>query len=148
MNVTAALLHIVEQAHSLARILESATRLIAERLRVDGCSAFLLDERGELFRSAAGASNASGMDDRADAEARLIAARVVAEGRVASARAETTSLLASPMLLRASLVGVVVVQSIGWREFPEEDVEGLATICARPGRPPAAAARKRRRTAE
>ena len=61
MNVTAELLNIVEQAHSLARILEAATRVIAERLRVDGCSAFLLDERGELFRSTASGADVSGM---------------------------------------------------------------------------------------
>jgi hypothetical protein len=51
MNITTELLHIVEQAHSLARILDAATRMIAERLRVDGCFVFLLDERGDLVRS-------------------------------------------------------------------------------------------------
>lgn len=34
MNVTTDLLHIVEQAHSLVRILDAATRVIANRLRV------------------------------------------------------------------------------------------------------------------
>jgi len=130
MNVTAELLNIVEQAHSLARILEAATRVIAERLRVDGCSAFLLDERGELFRSTASGADVSGMSRHADAEAQLIAAQVTAERRVASFRAETTSLLASPMLLRGNLVGVLVLQSSERREFSEEDGEALATICA------------------
>ena len=60
MNVTMDLLHIVEQAHSLARILDAAARVIAERLRVDGCFVFLLDEHGDLVRSAAASSNSSG----------------------------------------------------------------------------------------
>ena len=48
MNITIDLLQIVERAHSLTRILDAATRIIAERLRVDGCSVFLLDEHGDL----------------------------------------------------------------------------------------------------
>src|SRR4029453_19671349 len=53
MNITTELLHIVEQAHSLERILDAATHVIANRLRVDGCFVFLLDERGGLIRRAA-----------------------------------------------------------------------------------------------
>jgi len=130
MNVTTELLHIVEQAHSLARILDAATRVIAERLRVDGCSAFLRDERGHLVRGAAYGASPSGMSQRADADAELIALQVAAERRVATVRGESTSLLASPMLLRGSMVGVVVLQSAGRREFSSEDIETLATICA------------------
>src|SRR5690349_2957099 len=121
MNVTTELLHIVEQAHSLARILDAATRVIAERLHVDGCSAFLRNERGDLVRSAAYCSSVTGMSQRADAEAELIAAQVTAERRVATDRGESTSLLASPMLLRGSMMGVVVLQSSGRREFSPED---------------------------
>jgi phosphotransferase system enzyme I (PtsP) len=130
MNVTTELLHIVEQAHSLARILDAATRVIAERLHVDGCAAFLRDERGDLVRRAACGSSASGMSQCADAEAERIAAQVVAEGRVATVRGETTSHLGSPMLLRGSMVGVLVLQSTGRREFSAEDIGTLATICA------------------
>ena len=130
MNVTTELLNIVEQAHSLVRILDAATRVIAQRLRVDGCSAFLRDERGHLVRGAAYGASPSGMSQRADAEAEMIAAQVAAERRVATVRGESTSLLASPMLLRGSMVGVVVLQSTGRREFSSEDIETLATICA------------------
>lgn len=130
MNVTMDLLHIVEQAHSLARILDAAARVIAERLRVDGCFVFLLDEHGDLVRSAAGSSNSSGRRQRADAEAESIAARVTAERRVATVRGETVSLLASPMLLRDSMVGALVLQSTVRREFSAEDIGTLATICA------------------
>jgi len=56
MDVTRERLQIVERAHSLGRILEAGVRLIAERLRVDSCSAFLIDEHGELFRRAPGDS--------------------------------------------------------------------------------------------
>jgi phosphotransferase system enzyme I (PtsP) len=130
MNVTMDLLHIVEQAHSLARILDAAARVIAKRLRVDGCFVFLLDEHGDLVRSAADSSNSSGSSQRADVEAESIAAQVTAERRVATVRGETTSLLASPMLLRDSIVGALVLQSTVRRDFSAEDIGTLATICA------------------
>ncbi len=130
MNVTMDLLHIVEQAHSLARILDEAARVIVERLRVDGCLVFLLDEHGDLVRSAADSSNSSGRSQRADAEAESIAVQVTAERRVATIRGETTSLLASPMLLRDSIVGALVLQSTVRRDFSAEDIGTLATICA------------------
>ncbi len=128
MNVTLDLLHIVEQAHSLERILDAATRVIAERLSVEGCSVFLLDERGGLARGAAGGSGSSGTE-RADAEAASIAAQVTAERRVATARGEKTSLLAAPMLLRDRMVGALVLQSTEGRAFSAEDIGALATIC-------------------
>jgi phosphotransferase system, enzyme I, PtsP len=128
VNVTADLLRIVEQAHSLARILDAASRAIAERMRADSCHVFLLDERGDLVRSASYGSDASG--PRAGAEAESVAAAVIAEGRVATVRGETTSLLAAPMLLRDSMVGAVVLQSGGRRDFSMEDIGTLATTCA------------------
>jgi phosphotransferase system enzyme I (PtsP) len=130
MNVTMDLLHIVEQAHSLARILDAAARVIAERLRVDGCFVFLLDAQGHLVRSAADSSSPSGRSPRADAEAESIAAQVTAERRVATIRAETTSLLAGPMLLRDSMVGALVLQSLVRRDFSAAEIGTLATICA------------------
>jgi phosphoenolpyruvate-protein kinase (PTS system EI component) len=51
MNVTMDLLHIVEQAHSLARILDAATRVIAERLRVDGCAPLAIDAALDEFET-------------------------------------------------------------------------------------------------
>ncbi len=130
MNVTMDLLHVVEQAHSLERILEAATRVIAERLRVDGCFVFLLDERGDLVRGAADGSSSPGRGQRADAEAESMAAQVIAERRVATSRGETTSLLASPMLLRDRIVGALVLQSTVRRAFSAEDIGTLATIGA------------------
>lgn len=118
------------QAHSLARILDAATRVIAERLCVDGCFVFLLDEHGDLVRSAAGGSNSSGRSQTADAEAKSIAAQVTAERRAAAAHGETTSLLASPMLLRDNMVGALVLQSTVPRDFSAEDIGALAKICA------------------
>src|SRR6185503_4778265 len=84
MNITTDLLHIVEQAHSLERILDAATRVIANRLHVDGCFVFLLDERGGLVRRAASGPTSSGGRERADADAEKIAAEVTAERRVAT----------------------------------------------------------------
>jgi phosphotransferase system, enzyme I, PtsP len=124
MNVTTDLLQIVERAHSLARILEAAARVIAERLGVDDCFVFLLDERGTLIRSSAAGSHSS------DAAAESIAAQVTAERRAATVRAETASLLASPMLLRDTMVGAVVLRASGRRDFSAQDIETLATICA------------------
>jgi len=125
MNVTMDLLHIVEQAHSLERILAAATRVIAERLRVDGCFVFLLDEHGNLVESAADASSSPGQS----AERASIAANVIAERRAATSRG-ATALLASPMLLRDEVVGALVLQSAVRRAFSAEDLETLATICA------------------
>lgn len=130
MDVTMDLLHIVERAHSLERILEAATRVIAERLRVDGCFVFLLDEHGDLVRGAADGAGSSGRSQRADAEAKSIAAQVIAERRVATAREETTSLLASPMLLRDRMVGALVLQSAVRRDFSAGDIGTLGTIGA------------------
>ena len=130
MSVTEDLLHIVEQAHSLARILDAAARVIAERLRVDACFVFLLDEHGDLVRSAVDGFDSPWRSERADAEADSIAAQVTAERRVATAHGETTSLLASPMLVRDSIVGALVLQSAGRRNFSAEDIRALATTCA------------------
>jgi phosphotransferase system enzyme I (PtsP) len=130
MDVTRELLEIVERAHSLNRILEAGTRLIAERFRVDSCLAFLIDENGELSRSAPGDSAPPTMPPRAAASTRLIATKVVAEGRVGRSCSEATSLLASPMLLRGSPVGALVLQGTEQREFTNEEADLLATICA------------------
>ena len=130
MNVTTELLNIVEQAHSLVRILDAATRVIAKRLRVDGCFVFLLDERGGLIRRSAFGPPSSERRQRADADAETIAGQVTAERRVATARGETCSLLASPMLLRDTMVGALVLESTERRDFSAEDVGELATICA------------------
>src|SRR5512133_2990183 len=129
MNVTMDLLHVVEQAHSLERILEAATRVIAERLRVDDSFVFLLDEHGELVRGG-DRSSSPGRGHHAGDEAKSIAAQVIAERRVATARGETTSLLASPMLLRDRVVGALVLQTNLRRAFSAEDIGTLATIAA------------------
>ncbi len=128
MNVTMDLLHVVEQAHSLERILEAATRVIAERLRVDGCFVFLLDTHGDLVRAAAGGLDSKAL--RAAAEVESLAAQVFAERRASATHGETTSLLASPMLLRDRTVGALVLQSGVRRDWSAEDIGTLATICA------------------
>jgi phosphotransferase system enzyme I (PtsP) len=123
MNVTTELLHIVEQAHSLDRILEAATRVIANRLRVDGASVFLLDEHGRLTRRAV-------FGPVSDTEAETLAGQATRERRVATIRGEVTSLLAIPMLFGDSMVGAILVQSTGRHAFSAEDVAELATIAA------------------
>jgi phosphotransferase system enzyme I (PtsP) len=130
MNVTRELLQIVEEAHSLERILDAATRVVAERLLVEGCSVFLLDGRGALARAGADPSCEPGWDPAAAAEAASIAAQVVAERRVASLGAEASSLLASPLRLRDRIVGVLVLQGAAGRAWSAEEIGTLGTICA------------------
>ena len=130
MTITMDLLHIVEQAHSLERILTAATPVIAERLRVDACSVFLLADHGDLVRSPAGGDSSCEGSEHADAEAESIAAQATAERRVATAHGAATSLLASPMLLRDSVVGALVIQSTARREYSAGDIEALAAVCA------------------
>jgi phosphotransferase system enzyme I (PtsP) len=129
MNVTLDLLHVVEEAHSLARVLEVATRVIAERLGVDGCAVFLLDAQGGLVRGADGGARPSGSGGL-DVELESLAAQAISERRVATAPGEVTSLLASPMLLRDRMVGALVLQRAGRRDYPAELVGALATLGA------------------
>jgi len=125
MNVTSELRRIVERAHSPASILDAVVRVIAERTLVDGCSVFLLDERGALVRTAA-----CGLSANVDDPAEPIAARMTAENRVANVHQETASFLATSMLLRGNMVGALVLQSAGRRDFSAEDVETLTTMGA------------------
>ena len=127
MNITTELLRIVEQAHSLTRILDAATRAIAERLRVEHCFVFLLDEHGNLARTFAGA-DAAGVSPPADAEVTSIAVQVAAAGRATAVSGVTASLLACPMLLRDSLMGALVLRGVGSRQFSTEDIAALETI--------------------
>jgi len=129
MNVTLDLLRIVEQAHSLPRILEAAARVIAQRLSADGCLVFLIDEQGELVRSAVNRSSSSRSGDQVEAAARELAAVVIADRRVDSTRGEPL-LLAAPMLLRDRVVGALVLQRIGPSEFSVDDGVELGTVCA------------------
>jgi phosphotransferase system, enzyme I, PtsP len=128
MSVTSDLLHIVEEAHSLSRILDEAVRAIAERLHVDACSAFLLDERGQLARAAAFGADAPGTSGEVETE--LVAARALAERRTIVLQGATSSLLASPMILRVTFVGVVVLRNIARRDYSADDIALLATSCA------------------
>ena len=130
MNITTELLSIVEQAHSLARILEAAAQVIADRLCVDRCLVFLFDEHGDLVRTAVYDSTGNGRDQRTDAEVDLFAARAAAERRVATVRGGTVSLLATPLLLRDNANGALVVESGGQRDFSAEDVRTLAAAGA------------------
>jgi len=130
MNITTELLSIVERAHSLTRILEAAAQVIAERLCVDRCLVFLFDERGDLVRTAVCDSTGNGGDQSTDAEVDSAAARVVAERRVTTVRGETVSLLATPLLLRDNVLGALLLESAGQREFSAEDVRTLATTGA------------------
>jgi phosphotransferase system, enzyme I, PtsP len=128
MALTADLLRIVDQAHTSTDMLAEAMRVIAERLAVEACSAFLLDERGTLTRvAAAGVESLSAFDAE---EAQRLAARALAERRTLVHRGVGASLLASPMMLRDSLLGAVVLQSIAPHGYSAHEIATLATASA------------------
>jgi hypothetical protein len=79
--------------YSLARILGAARRVIAERLPVDRCSAFLVTSVGISSDAGAHGASPSDMSQRTDAAAELIAAQVTAERRVATIRRASSLLL-------------------------------------------------------
>ena len=81
MNITIDLFHIVEQAHSLTRILDAATSVIAERLCVDVCSVFLLDEHGGLVRSPAEGADYDQSETTVSRRLRLGVKRAVRSGQ-------------------------------------------------------------------
>jgi phosphotransferase system enzyme I (PtsP) len=127
MSLTSDLLRIVDEVQSLPRILDKAVEVIAQQLHVDVCSAFLTDEQGRLTRAAAfGVEKAAA----ATAEAELGASRALAERRTVAFHGAGSSLLASPMLLRESAVGAVVLQNIARRDYSADDVAALAAGCA------------------
>jgi phosphotransferase system, enzyme I, PtsP len=130
MNITTELLSIVEQAHSVVRILEAGARVIAERMCVDRCLVFLFDEHGELVRSATYDSTGNGRDQRTDAEVNLAAAQATADRRVTTVRGGTVSLLAMPLLLRDDVLGALLLESAGERAFSVEDLRTLAAAGA------------------
>jgi phosphotransferase system enzyme I (PtsP) len=130
MNITQDLLHVVEETHSLSRILEAVTGVIAERLGAEGCFVFLLDANGELVRGAAEGPPTPGPRERDDAEVESVAAQAIAGRRVATARGPATSLVASPMLLRDRIMGALVLQGPAGRDHSPEVVGTLATAAA------------------
>lgn len=122
MSLTADLLRIVDQAQSLPRILDQTAEAIAQRLHADMCTVFLTDDQGRVTPAAAfGAGH--------EAEAALVAGRALAERRTLVVHGET-SVLVSPMILRESLVGAIVLQSVARREYSADDIATVATACA------------------
>ncbi len=126
MSLTSALLRIVDEAQSLPRILDEAARVMAQQLHVEACFAFLTDERGRLTRAAA----FGGAGTTAEAEAELVAARAVAERRAFALHENDAAILACPMILRESPLGVVVLRTVPDRAFSVDDIATLAAGCA------------------
>ena len=127
MNLTTELLRIVEQAHSLTRILDAATRVIAGRLCVEHCFVFLVDAHGGLARSSPDA-DAAGVDQPTASEVTSLAVQAAAAGHAITARGEAGSLLACPMLLRDNMVGALVLRTPGHRQFSAGDIAALETV--------------------
>src|SRR5512142_827769 len=118
MSLTSDLLRIVDEAQSLPRILDEAVRAIAQQLRVEACFAFLTDERGRLTRAVA----FGGPGQAVEAEAELVAARALAERQAFVLHGEGSSILACPMILRESPLGVVVLQDSAGRDYSVDDI--------------------------
>lgn len=98
MNVTQELLRIVEGAHSSTRILDAATRVIPQRLEADGCTAFLVDDHGQLVRGAVDDAGAHTSTQETNDEMEGLAGRVAAEGHIVTTRGATASLLGAPVV--------------------------------------------------
>jgi phosphotransferase system enzyme I (PtsP) len=130
MDLTEDLLHVVERAHSLERILEEAARLIAERLRADTCHVFLLDERGELVPGGAERASAVGGPPGASGAEVSVAVQAVAEGHAATLRGAGISLLGSPMYFRDRAVGALLLRGAEERAWSAEEIGTLGTIGA------------------
>lgn len=133
MDLTAELVDIVEHEHSLGRILDSATQLIATRLGLGLCQVFLLDAHGIPVRYRSGDAALGSEDSCAVAYAAPIATRAVRERRVTRLRTPESSLIAVPLLIRASPVGVVVLRRVVDREFTDEEETELETIASELG---------------
>jgi phosphotransferase system enzyme I (PtsP) len=127
MSVTSDLLRIVEVEHSPTGILEAAVRVIAEQLGADACWGFLLDAEDMLFRAA----RFVGTTARActDNEAEAIAVDALAERRTLIRAERTGAWLVSPLILRDSKVGAVVLH-VSERNYSADDVATLATMSA------------------
>lgn len=127
MSVTSELLAIIEKAHSPSGVLEGTVRVMAQRLHAVACWAFLLDEQSNVQRAAVfgvGPAVAG-----SEAQARAIAARALLEQRSLIHDESGTSWLVSPMILRDSLVGALVLQDTE-RHYSVDDIATLATACA------------------
>ena len=126
MSLTSNLLRIVDEAQSLPRILDEAARVIAQQLRVEACFAFLTDERGRLTRAAA----FGGGGETVAAESERVAARALVERQAFVLHGKDSSILACPMIVRESPLGVVVLQDIAGRDYSVDDIATLAAGCA------------------
>ncbi len=128
MNVTTELLRIVQQAHSVSRMLEAAVSVMREWFRADTCAAFLLDDAGELVLRASAFSSASIQFDAP--EAARIAAEAIALHRVLTQQGASGTLVAAPMRFRDTALGALVVENRGARVLTVPDDGDLASMCA------------------
>ncbi len=127
MSVASDLLRIVEVAHSPTGVLEGAVRVIAEQLGADACWAFLLDAQGALFRAARFGDRACSLRDETEAE--LAATDALAQRRTLVHEDPQASWLVSPMILRDSLVGALVLH-VSERRHSADDIARLTTTAA------------------
>jgi phosphotransferase system enzyme I (PtsP) len=137
---------IVSRSHDLQETLANVTDLVAKRLDADVCSIYLTDAGMEKLTLSA----TIGLDSDAVRQVRLpfgegIVGRVAQIGEsVALERAQDDphyryfpetgeeryeSLLAAPLLMQGSVIGVLVIQTVERRRFEPADIELLQT-CA------------------
>ena len=129
MNLTRELIDIVERAHSLDRILEAVTKVIAARFQLTDCVVFLMNAKGALERSD-GARAKSAIELREASVVDDLADRVAKRLHVEQLRSGRESLLAAPLLLRAHSLGVIVLRAAFAREFSAlegAELEAIAT---------------------
>lgn len=127
MSVTTELLGIIETAHSPSGVLEGAVRVMAQRLHAAACWAFLLDDQSNVYRAAVFGADAGAAREASQAQA--VASRALLEQRSFIHDEGDGSWLVSPMILRGSSVGALVLQDAE-RSYSVDDIATLATACA------------------
>jgi phosphotransferase system, enzyme I, PtsP len=126
-SITAELLRIVEVAHSPTGVLEGAVRMVAQRLAVDACWAFLLDGQSSLLRAAHFGAEAPSNDD--ETAAARAASSALSNRRTLVLDQPPHAWLVSPMILRERLVGALVLRVTG-RGYSADDIATLTTMAA------------------
>jgi phosphotransferase system enzyme I (PtsP) len=127
-RITEKLTEIVARSRSLDELLESAVAMIAQEMRADACSLFLLDaatSRLTLRASAGASSSERGHADAARAAAEGLAGLALSQMLPETREGRSRSLVAVPMALRGQPIGVLVLQATGRTPYASADIQAL-----------------------
>lgn len=132
-RITAKLTELMARARSLEDLLESAVTMVAQELRADACSLFLVDAATSrlVLRASAGASSSErGHADAAQVAAEGLAGLPLSQMLPEAREGRARSLVAVPMALRGQPMGVLVVQAAGDAPYAAADIQALFGVAA------------------